>query len=148
MSIQSEIERISGNVQNTISAISATGVAVPEDANSDSLPSLAQALANEKQDKLTGTQGQVVGFDASGEAVAQDAPGVKSFDGRTGAVIPQSGDYTATQVGAVPITGGTMTGTLTAAADSAPTTAKVRNTSLNASETTPTVNGQIAWTYE
>lgn len=27
-----------------------------------------------KQDKLTGTAGQVVGFDAQGEAVAQDAP--------------------------------------------------------------------------
>ena len=27
-----------------------------------------------KQDKLTGTQGQVVGFDAQGQAVAQDAP--------------------------------------------------------------------------
>lgn len=31
------------------------------------------AVAN-KQDKLTGTQGQVVGFDASGKAIAQDAP--------------------------------------------------------------------------
>jgi len=28
--------------------------------------------------------------------------GVESFNGRTGAVTPQSGDYTATQVGAVP----------------------------------------------
>lgn len=27
-----------------------------------------------KQDKLTGTAGQVVGFDAQGQAVAQDAP--------------------------------------------------------------------------
>lgn len=27
-----------------------------------------------KQDKLTGTQGQVVGFDATGDAVSQDAP--------------------------------------------------------------------------
>ena len=51
MSIQGEIERINGNVQNTISAIGATGIAVPEGANSDNLPSLAQALANEKQDK-------------------------------------------------------------------------------------------------
>lgn len=44
--------------------------------------------------------------------------------------------------------GGTMTGALTAAADSAVTTAKVRNSSLNSTETTPTVNGAIAWTYE
>lgn len=74
MSIQSEITRITNNVQETIDVIEQTGVSVPDGANSDSLPSLAQALANEKQDKLTGTKGQVVGFNAAGEAVAQDAP--------------------------------------------------------------------------
>lgn len=74
MSIQSEIDRISGNVQDTISTIRQTGVTIPSGANSDNLPSLAAALANEKQDKLTGTEGQIVGFDSSGNAVAQDAP--------------------------------------------------------------------------
>lgn len=72
MSIQSEISRIQSNVQDTINVIQSTGVAVPPGANSDNLPGLAAALANEKQDKLTGTQGQVVGFDAEGNAVAQD----------------------------------------------------------------------------
>ena len=52
--------------------------------------------------------------------------GVSSFNGRTGAVVPQDGDYTAdqvgarpdtwtpnaTEVGALPITGGTLTGNL------------------------------------
>lgn len=63
------------------------------------------ALAG-KQDKLTGTQGQVVGFDSNGNAVPQAAPdtGVTTFNGRTGAVTPQSGDYTAAQVGARPAT--------------------------------------------
>ena len=74
MSISSEITRITNNVQNTIDTIEATGVTVPEGANSDNLPSLAQALANEKQDKLTGTEGQFVGFDSSGAAVAVSAP--------------------------------------------------------------------------
>lgn len=74
MSIQSEVERISTNVQNTLEAIRQTGVSVPENATSDALPAAAAALANEKQDKLTGTQGQVVGFDGSGNAVAQAAP--------------------------------------------------------------------------
>lgn len=83
MSIQSEIDRIRGNVQDTISAIQQTGVTVPEGANSDNLPSLAAALANEKQDKLTGTSGQFVGFDSGGNATAVAAP-------------------TAAQVGAVP----------------------------------------------
>ena len=55
-----------------------------------------------KQDKLTGVQGQVVGFDDEGDAVAMPAPatGVTTFNGRTGAVTPQEGDYTAAMVGA------------------------------------------------
>ena len=55
-----------------------------------------------KQDKLTGVQGQVVGFDDEGDAVAMPAPdtGVTTFNGRTGAVTPQAGDYTAAMVGA------------------------------------------------
>ena len=72
MSIQSEISRIQSNVQDTINVIQSTGVAVPPGANSDNLPGLAAALANEKQDKLTGTPGQMVGFDSQGNAVAQD----------------------------------------------------------------------------
>lgn len=74
MSIESEITRISNNVQNTIDVIEQTGVSVPSGANSDNLPSLAQALANEKQDKLTGIEGQFVGFNSSGAAVAVSAP--------------------------------------------------------------------------
>ena len=38
--------------------------------------------------------------------------GVSSFNGRTGAVVSQAGDYTAEQVGAVSLSGGTMTGNL------------------------------------
>lgn len=74
MSIQGEITRITNNVQDTIDVIEQTGVSIPAGANSDNLPSLAQALANEKQDKLTGTEGQFVGFDSSGAAVAVSAP--------------------------------------------------------------------------
>ena len=74
MSIQSEVERLSANVQNTLEAIRQAGVSVPENATCDALPAAAAALANEKQDKLTGSQGQVVGFDAEGNAVAQAAP--------------------------------------------------------------------------
>lgn len=72
MSIQSEIDRINSNVQAALNAVADTGVSVPEGANSDNLPVAVSALANEKQDKLTGTQGQVVGFGQDGRAVAQD----------------------------------------------------------------------------
>lgn len=40
------------------------------------------------------------------------AAGVSSFNGRTGVVVPQEGDYTAEQVGAVSLSGGTLTGAL------------------------------------
>ena len=52
MSIASEVSRISQNVQNTISVIQQTGVSVPENPTSDNLPSLAEALANEKQNQV------------------------------------------------------------------------------------------------
>lgn len=87
MSIQSEVERISQNVQNTLEAIRQTGVSVPENATSDDMPALASALANEKQDKLTGTQGQVVGFDSSGNAIAQEAPSELPEGGTQGQLL-------------------------------------------------------------
>ena len=80
MSIQSEIDRINSNVQSALNAVADTGVSVPENANSNDLPAAVLALANEKQDKLTGTQGQVVGFDAEGNPVAQDKPSYTAND--------------------------------------------------------------------
>ena len=52
-----------------------------------------------------GTTGQILTKTASGAAWS-DAPdtGVTTFNSRTGAVMPQSGDYTADMVGAVPTT--------------------------------------------
>ena len=79
MSIQSEINRINSNVQAALNAAADTGVSVPEGANSDNLPAAVSALANEKQDKLTGAQGQIVGFGPDGKAVAQDAPKAEIF---------------------------------------------------------------------
>lgn len=81
MSIQSEIERINSNVQSTLSVIAETGVQTG--VNSDALPAAASALANEKQDKLTGTAGQVVGFDENGNAVAQTGAGNGVYVGET-----------------------------------------------------------------
>ena len=89
MSIASEVERISQNVQNTLETIRQTGVSVPEGAASDDLPAAAAALANEKQNKLTGTQGQVVGFDSSGNAIAQEAPSGLPEGGTQGQLLAQ-----------------------------------------------------------
>lgn len=53
---------------------------------------------------------------AYGAILGQTAPpseaGVTSFNGRTGEVVPQQGDYTAEQVGALSINGGTLNGVL------------------------------------
>ena len=72
MSVQGEIDRIKKNVNDTLKAIGDTGVTVG--AGSDALPAAARALANEKQNKLTGTAGQFVGFDSSGNAMPVAAP--------------------------------------------------------------------------
>lgn len=50
MSIQSEINRIKSNVQNTLNVIASTGVSVGT--NSDDLEEAANALANTKQDVI------------------------------------------------------------------------------------------------
>ena len=68
MSIQSEINRISGNVQASLSAVAAAGITVPEGANSDDLPALIEAVVNEKQDKadaVTVPGGAALSMDAS-----------------------------------------------------------------------------------
>ena len=101
MSIQSEIDRINSNVQAALNAVADTGVSVPEGANSDNLPVAVSALANEKQDKLTGAQGQIAGFGPDGKAVAQDKP-----------------TYAASEVGAIPTTEkGAANGVATLGAD-------------------------------
>lgn len=101
MSIQGEIDRINSNVQAALNAVADTGVSVPEGANSDNLPAAVSALANEKQDKLTGAQGQIVGFGPGGKAVAQDKP-----------------TYAASEVGAIPTTEkGASNGVATLGAD-------------------------------
>ena len=107
MSIQSEIDRINSNVQSALNAVADTGVSVPENANSNDLPAAVLALANEKQDKLTGMQGQVVGFGPDGLAVAQYAPKPKSVS----VILPASGWDSFAKTQTVTVTGVSATET-------------------------------------
>ena len=107
MSIQSEINRINSNVQAALNAVADTGVSVPEGANSDNLPVAVSALANEKQDKLTGAQGQIVGFGPDGLAVAQYAPKPKFVS----VILPASGWDSSAKTQAVTVTGVSATET-------------------------------------
>lgn len=122
MSIQSEITRISGNVQTALDKIAATGVTVGE--GSDALPDAAQALASTKQDKITAIgllkgSGSEVGAAVAGTDYTTPA-NVQGYIGRVTAVTAADTDYTHYMA---------------------------RGSSLNATETTPTVNGAIAWQY-
>ena len=144
MSIQSEIDRINSNVQSALNAVADTGVSVPEGANSDNLPAAVSALANEKQDKLTGTQGQVVGFDAEGNPVAQDKP---SYTANDVGAIPASEKGTAGGVATLGDDGKVPTGQLPAM-NYAPSTHASQHASDGADPITPDAIGAApAYTY-
>lgn len=74
------------------------------DSNMIKIDSAIADLQDNKQDTISGKEGQVVGFNEEGYMVAQEAPdtGVVSFNGRNGVVVPTDGDYTAAMVGALP----------------------------------------------
>ena len=140
MSIQSEIDRINSNVQSALNAVADTGVSVPENANSNDLPAAVLALANEKQDKLTGTQGQVVGFDAEGNPVAQDKP---SYTANDVGAIPASEKGTAGGVATLGADGKVPTGQLPAM-DYAPSTHASQHGSGGSDPITPASIGAAA----
>lgn len=85
---------MTGNLQ--MGAKKITNVGAPTEATD----AARKQEVDEKQDKITGQAGQVVGFDAEGNPVAQEAPdtGVISFNGRKGEVSPGADDYSADMI--------------------------------------------------
>lgn len=73
------------------------------------LPSVS--LTQEEYDALETKEDKLYVITDSNES-GSGTTGVQSFNGRSGAVTPQTGDYTADMVGALPLNGGTMTGTI------------------------------------
>lgn len=168
MSIQSEITRISGNVQTTLDKIAATGVTVGE--GSDALPAAAEALAVSKQDKITAS-GILSGNGSGGITGVSTLPVSKGGTGKTsltsgwalvgagGAAVQLRDIMNRTSVDSVLINNSNSlitSATLmwfanrqvsAAAADTSYTTLMFRGESLNATEVTPAVNGAIAWQY-
>lgn len=59
---------------------------------------------DQKQDNIRGVPGQMVGFGSDGKPIPQQIPdtGVTTFKGRSGTVVPQTGDYTPEMIGADP----------------------------------------------
>ena len=167
MSIQSEITRISGNVQTTLDKIAATGVTVGE--GSDALPAAAESLAASKQDKITAS-GILSGDGSGGITGVSTLPVSKGGTGKTsltsgwalvgdgGAAVQLRDIMNHTSEGGVINNSNSLITSATlmwfanrqygaAAAETNYTTLMFRGESLNATETTPAVNGAIAWQY-
>lgn len=90
MSIQSEIERIEANVNNSLAAINNKGVSIPEGANSNNLPELiAQIPTGEEdvQEELAALQSQI---EANTSAIAGINTDLLSL--LTNYVLPQKTD--------------------------------------------------------
>lgn len=88
-------------VDKAVSGVTITTDATPTQGSANPVQSGGVYTAlSKKQDTITGQQGQVVGFDAEGNPVAQEAPdtGVISFNGRKGEVSPGADDYSASMI--------------------------------------------------
>lgn len=125
MSVQNEIDRIAGAKTTLGSYLQQNGVAVPQGATLDQM-ALLLADVIEKQNKIT-------------------ASGILKGDGAGGVSAAVAGtDY------ATPANISTRLNRTTAvnAADTNYSTYMARGEALFSSETTPTVNGCIAWQFE
>ena len=152
MSIQTEIDRIAGAKTTLGNYLQQNGVAVPQGATLDSM-ALLLADVIEKQNKITAS-GILTGDGEGGVSAAvagtdylKTAP-VTSVAGKTGAVTLAKADVGLGSVDNVSINSRLNRTTNVNAADTNYTTYMARGEALFSAETTPTVNGTIAWQYE
>mgnify|MGYP005968771053 CR=1 FL=1 len=152
MSIQTEIDRIAGAKTTLGNYLQQNGVAVPQGATLDSM-ALLLADVIEKQNKITAS-GILKGDGKGGVSAAvagtdylKTAP-VTSVAGKTGAVSLVKGDVGLGSVDNVSVNARLNRTTNVNAADTNYTTYMARGEALFSAETTPTVNGCIAWQYE
>ena len=152
MSIQNEIDRIAGAKTTLGNYLQQNGVAVPQGATLDSM-ALLLADVIEKQNKIMAS-GILKGDGAGGVSAAvpgtdylKTAP-VTSVAGKTGAVTLAKSDVGLGNVDNVSVNARLNRTTNVNAADTNYTTYMARGEALFSAETTPTVNGCIAWQYE
>ena len=152
MSIQNEIDRIAGAKTTLGNYLQQNGVAVPQDATLDQM-ALLLADVIEKQNKITAS-GILQGDGEGGVSAAvpgtdylKTAP-VTSVNGKTGAVTLAKADVGLGDVDNVSVNARLNRTTNVNAADTNYTTYMARGEALFSAETTPTVNGCIAWQYE
>lgn len=152
MSVQNEIDRIASAKTTLGSYLQQNGVTVPQGATLDQM-ALLLADVIEKQNKITAS-GILKGDGAGGVSAAvpgtdylKTAP-VTSVAGKTGAVTLTKSDVGLGSVDNVSVNARLNRTTNVNAADTNYSTYMARGEALFSSETTPTVNGAIAWQYE
>lgn len=151
MSVQSQIDRLAGAKTTLGNYLQQNGVAVPSGATLDEM-ALQLADVIEKQNKIT-ARGILKGDGQGGVTAAvagtdylKTAP-VTSVNGKTGAVSVSKSDVGLGNVDNVSINTRLNRMTNVNAADTNYTTYMARGEALFSAETTPSVNGAIAWQY-
>ena len=161
MSIQSEIDRIEQAVSDTYDVLEAEGAAMPEARTVGNLAATAadiKAVLYGKEQNLTDAEKQQArenigvagsGFSGSYNDLTDVPSEFPPADHDASKVT--SGTFAAARIpslAASKITAGTFAGAVVAnSAGQDPGTSLVRNSRLVAEDTTPTVNGEIFWTY-
>lgn len=152
MSIQRQIDRLAGAKTTLGNYLQQNGVTVPSGATLDEM-ALQLADVIEKQNKIT-VSGILKGDGNGGVSAAtpgtdylETAP-VTSVNGKTGAVVLNKSNVGLENVDNVSVNARLNRTTNVNAADTNYTTYMARGEALFSSETTPTVNGCIAWQYE
>lgn len=152
MSIQSEIDRIAGAKTTLGNYLQQNGVTVTAGASLDEM-ALQLADVIEKQNKITASG--ILKGDGNG-GISTATPGtdylktapVTSVNGKTGAVVLDKSNVGLGNVDNVSVNARLNRTTSVNAADTNYTTYMARGEALFSAETTPTVDGCIAWQYK
>lgn len=152
MSIQSEIDRIAGAKTTLGNYLQQNGVTVTAGASLDEM-ALQLADVIEKQNKITASG--ILKGDGNG-GISAATPGtdylktapVTSVNGKTGAVVLDKSNVGLGNVDNVSVNARLNRTTSVNAADTNYTTYMARGEALFSAETTPTVDGCIAWQYK
>ena len=143
MSIQSEIDRIEQAVSDTYDVLEAEGAAMPE---ARTVANLAAAAADIKAVQYG--KAQSLSDEEKQQARANIGAGTSNFSGSYNNLSDVPSEFTPAAHGAAKVTGGTFAGQVVAnSSTQAPGTSLLRNIKLVAEETTPTVNGEIFFTF-
>ena len=143
-----KITRVENNIAASLEAVAEMGAEVPASANSDNLPSLIRSIqVVKKMEYNASTNNWTVTYT---DNTTSTVSGPAMFSGKYSDLTGKPSSFTpsAHNQAASTITGGTFAGQVVAKAGyQAPGTSLLRNTKLVASETTPTNEGEIFWTY-